>query len=47
MLLNLSLDFEDNITAPHVEQTVTAMEKEIKTQLPEVKRIFTEAQSAV
>jgi len=45
VLLNLSLDFNDSLTASDVEQAVTSMEKDIKAQLPEIKRIFIEAQS--
>ena len=45
VLLNLSLDFKDDISAAEVEQTVSEMEKEIKTRLPEINRIFIEAQS--
>ena len=45
VLLNLSLDFNDDISAGEVEKAVTAMEKEIKEKLPQVKRIFIEAQS--
>ncbi|PCI34056.1 MAG: cation transporter [Alphaproteobacteria bacterium] len=47
VLLNLSLDFKDDISAAEVEQAVTALEQEIKTRLPEVKRIFIEAQSGM
>lgn len=45
ILLNLSLDFKDDISAAEVEQAVTEMEKEIKHRLPQIKRIFIEAQS--
>ena len=46
VLLNLSLDFKDDISAADVERTVTEMEQEIKKRLPEIKRIFIEAQGA-
>jgi len=45
ILLNLSLDFTDDISASDVERAVSAMEKDIKSQLPHIKRIFIEAQS--
>ena len=45
VLLNLSLDFKDDISAADVERAVTEMEQEIKNRLPEIKRIFIEAQS--
>ncbi|NOZ66681.1 MAG: cation transporter [Alphaproteobacteria bacterium] len=44
VLLNLSLDFKDDITAADVERAVSEMEREIKSRLPEIKRIFIEAQ---
>ncbi|VAV93145.1 Cation transport protein [hydrothermal vent metagenome] len=44
VLLNLSLDFKDDITAADVERAVSEMEREIKRRLPEIKRIFIEAQ---
>ncbi|PCI51579.1 MAG: cation transporter [Alphaproteobacteria bacterium] len=46
VLLNLSLDFKDSISAAEVEKAVTEMEKKIKSRLPEIKRIFIEAQSS-
>ncbi len=45
ILLNLSLDFKNDISAENVEQAVSSMEKEIKERLPQIKRIFIEAQS--
>lgn len=44
ILLNLSLDFKNEILAMDVEKAVSRMEKEIKASHPEVKRIFIEAQ---
>ena len=46
ILVNLSLDFADNLTAEQVESTISSLEVAIKAQLPRVKRIFIEAQSA-
>ncbi|MBL4800470.1 MAG: cation transporter [Emcibacter sp.] len=45
VLLNLSLDFKDDISAADVERAVSEMEREIKIRLPEITRIFIEAQS--
>jgi len=44
VLLNLSLDFRDDISASEVENTVSGMEKTLKSRLPEIRRIFIEAQ---
>jgi divalent metal cation (Fe/Co/Zn/Cd) transporter len=44
ILLNLSLDFEDGLTAKQVEEVISAMEIRIKAELPAIKRIFIEAQ---
>ncbi|MBL4906300.1 MAG: cation transporter [Sneathiella sp.] len=45
ILLNLSVDFSDNLSAADVEKSISALEKEIKSEYPEIKRIFIEAQS--
>lgn len=45
VLLNISLDFHDNITAGSVERTISRLEKQIKANYPEVARIFIEAQN--
>lgn len=45
VLLALSLDFRDSLTAADVEATVTRLEKAIKTAHPEVTRVFIEAQA--
>ncbi|MGZ8363611.1 MAG: cation diffusion facilitator family transporter [Caulobacteraceae bacterium] len=45
VLLALSLDFKDSISAGDVEAAVTKLEKTIKAAHPEVKRVFIEAQS--
>jgi cation diffusion facilitator family transporter len=44
VLLNLSLDFEDEFSASQVEDAVSRMEKRIKSAFPEVSRVFIEAQ---
>lgn len=46
ILANLSLDFADGLPAEEVEATITRLEQAIKTEHPQVKRIFIEAQSA-
>lgn len=46
ILANLSLDFRDGLSAEEVEATISRLEEAIKTEHPEVKRIFIEAQSA-
>jgi divalent metal cation (Fe/Co/Zn/Cd) transporter len=45
ILLNLSLDFEDNIKSEEVEASISEMERAIKAEFPEVGRVFIEAQS--
>jgi len=44
ILLNVSLDFEDRLTSAEVEVAVSSMEHKIKTRLPDIKRVFIEAQ---
>lgn len=45
VLLNISLDFHDNISAGEVERTIGELEVEIKEQYTQIARIFIEAQS--
>lgn len=45
VLLNLSLDFRDRLSSSEVENAISAMERQIKTEFPTVSRIFIEAQS--
>ena len=45
VLLNLSVDFADGITSADVEAAITGLERDIKAAHPEIKRVFTEAQS--
>jgi cation diffusion facilitator family transporter len=45
VLVALSLDFNDTISAAAVEAAVTAIDRAIKTAIPEVSRVFVEAQS--
>ena len=45
VLLNLSLDFKNDISAGDIENVVTEFEQKIKQMHPDIKRIFIEAQS--
>lgn len=45
VLLNLSIDFAENLSADQVEKTVTELEIDIKNEFSQVKRVFIEAQS--
>jgi hypothetical protein len=45
VLLTLSLDFADTLSAHQVEVAITDMELEIKAAYPEITRVFIEAQS--
>lgn len=45
ILLALSLDFEDNLTAGKVEESIAGLERTIKGQFPDIKRLFIEVQS--
>lgn len=46
ILVNLSLDFADGLSAVQVEATTTMLERAVKAEHPHVKRIFIEAQSS-
>lgn len=45
VLLNISLDFVDDIDANEVEGAITQLEIQIKETYPEISRVFIEAQS--
>jgi divalent metal cation (Fe/Co/Zn/Cd) transporter len=45
VLVTLSLEFADQISATDVENAVSAIEQRIRTAHPEVSRVFVEAQS--
>lgn len=45
ILLNLSIDFVDGISASEVEALISKLEKDIKSAHPEITRVFIEAQS--
>jgi len=46
VLLALSLDFRNNISAGKVENTIYTLEKNIKSRFPQITRLFIEVQSA-
>lgn len=45
VLLNISLDFRNDLPAGQVENIITLSEREIKEKHPKIKRVFIEAQS--
>ncbi|MEH6525011.1 MAG: cation diffusion facilitator family transporter [Sneathiella sp.] len=47
ILVNVSLDFNDDLQADEVESAISAFETRIKGGFPEVKRVFIEAQSFI
>jgi cation diffusion facilitator family transporter len=47
VLLNMSVDFRDNISADEVERAIGGMDSAIKQQYPQVKRVFIEAEKRV
>ncbi|MCZ4280153.1 cation diffusion facilitator family transporter [Kiloniella laminariae] len=45
ILVTLSLDFKDGVSSENVEDTISRMEKQIRTARPDVRKVFIEAQS--
>ena len=45
ILVNLSVDFADTAAAEQIEDIIAAIDRKIKEQIPEVKRVFVEAES--
>lgn len=45
VLLNLDVDFKDNLSAADVENSIDQIESEIKAALPKVNRIYIEAEN--
>jgi cation diffusion facilitator family transporter len=45
VLLNLSIDFYDNLNSLDVEATISGLESKIKSKFPQIRRIFIGAQS--
>ncbi len=44
ILLNVSLDFEDDLSSGEVEEAISSLESRIKGMFPEIRRVFIEAQ---
>ena len=44
VLLNVSLDFEDDLSSGEVEEAISNLESRIKQMFPEIRRVFIEAQ---
>ena len=47
VLLTMSVDFRDTVSAGDVESTITMLERQIKSRFPDITRVFIEAQGAV
>lgn len=47
ILVNISIDFVDHVSAAEVEQTIAAIDREIKAKNRLVKRVFIEAESRI
>ncbi|MDZ7693473.1 MAG: cation diffusion facilitator family transporter [Balneolaceae bacterium] len=47
ILVNISVDYRDNISSQEVENSISRLNKEIKENFPRVKRIFVEAERKV
>ena len=45
ILLNLSVDFADNLSAGDIEETISRLDRHIKQTYPKIKRVFVEAES--
>jgi cation diffusion facilitator family transporter len=45
VLLNLSVDFKDNVSSQEVERVVSSLESRIVSQFPAITRVFIEAQN--
>ena len=45
VLLNLSIDFSDDLSSYQVETLISEMERQIKARYPEITRVFIEAQT--
>jgi len=44
ILANISVDFDDNISAKQVEADIAAIDRSIKQEYPQIKRVFIEAE---
>ena len=45
ILVNISVDFVDPISGDEIEKVVAQLDKNIKAEFPNVKRIFVEAEA--
>ena len=45
ILLNLSVDFKDSVSAGELEKAIAELDKAIKQKYPRIKRIFVEAEA--
>jgi len=45
ILVNISIEFQDSASADEIEQSVEKLDRNIKSEFPEVKRIFIEAEA--
>ena len=45
ILVNLSIDFHDDLSAGELEGVIATLDQRIKAAFPEVKRIFVEAEA--
>ena len=45
ILLNLSVDFKDSVSAGELEKAIAELDIEIKQKYPRIKRIFVEAEA--
>jgi divalent metal cation (Fe/Co/Zn/Cd) transporter len=45
ILVNLSVDFRDAVSAAAVEKTISELDDQIKAAVPEVRRVFVEAEA--
>lgn len=47
ILLTMSVDFADTVSAGDVETTISILERQIKSRYPDITRVFIEAQGAI
>lgn len=47
ILLTMSVDFADSVSAGDVERTISILERQIKSRYPDITRVFIEAQGAI
>lgn len=45
ILVNISVDLKDNLLAGEIEKTIADLDRQIKSTIPEVKRVFVEAEA--